>query len=337
MRPNPLDAKLEYVQNRLRPLNYVKQFKVELNEVETIEDFNVTLKEYISQRLVPKTSLLLIVPPARPATKVVRQEHQADKRSKVAKRLGPAAELAPTETNEVENAEVVENAGTQHEDAVDNDEDMRWKALLIVRSYGDAIEVNARHRRFTSARMEQDDDNTHVHATVIRMNVRERVLANLRKPRVPRMAADEFLTIATDDRDSIYIMLQISRLVHQIDPGIASGPLGERDGDVYIYAYLFKEGLNEGIRMHYGEIESRASRKRRAAACVDKSVASKVRGAFCDFLFSSDYIGSTDGWGTEWGAAASVVFGLSRTSLSRGRSGSGRRNELRQPCESDPG
>ncbi|KAJ3156856.1 hypothetical protein HDU86_003391 [Geranomyces michiganensis] len=45
----------------------------------------------------------------------------------------------------------------------EKDEGMGWKVLEIVRSFWDAIQKNARHRRFLSTRKEQDED-THVHA-----------------------------------------------------------------------------------------------------------------------------------------------------------------------------
>ncbi|KAJ3181737.1 hypothetical protein HDU87_000755 [Geranomyces variabilis] len=102
---------------------------------------------------------------------------------------------------------------------------------------------------------------------------------------------------------------QHGMMVRLIDKGVPAGPLGERDGDIYCYGQMFSAAVGEGIRMHYGEVEYRASRLRREAAVPASTKAAaqkKTCGARCDYLFTSDEIDSAAGWGTEWAAAASI-------------------------------
>ncbi|KAI8819082.1 hypothetical protein EV422DRAFT_535020 [Fimicolochytrium jonesii] len=122
---------------------------------------------------------------------------------------------------------------------------------------------------------------------------------------VPVGWSEEFIS----DKDALYIIQMLGKFVHVIDSGLPAGPLSERDGDAHVFVDLFAGAAAEGIRTHYGEVESRSSRRRRSVegkpAC----------GAKCDYLFTSDDIGTDEGWGTEWSVAANV--GMRRDARSK--------------------
>ncbi|KAJ3167837.1 hypothetical protein HDU87_001430 [Geranomyces variabilis] len=88
----------------------------------------------------------------------------------------------------------------------------------------------------------------------------------------------------------------LGHIVAYIRKGWPSGLMSERDADALALWDLFDQAAPANIRTHFAEIESRASRKRRGSA-----------GASCNYLLTSDSLGTTEGWGTGIGALAGIT------------------------------
>ncbi|KAI8586316.1 hypothetical protein BDZ88DRAFT_455136 [Geranomyces variabilis] len=108
------------------------------------------------------------------------------------------------------------------------------------------------------------------------------------------------------DEGRKWMFYKLKEAAALIDKGVTTCCLGERDGDIHCHGEFFSAAASRGIRMHYGEVESRASRTRRANTEQQATGKTTPCGARCDFLFTSDEINTDSGWGLEWGAAASI-------------------------------
>ncbi|KAJ3271020.1 hypothetical protein HK104_004765 [Borealophlyctis nickersoniae] len=88
------------------------------------------------------------------------------------------------------------------------------------------------------------------------------------------------------------------------------GDVSEREADLKIH-YAVLKSIQPTLNIHYGEVESRASRERRIGSDVQKN----VKGAYCDYLISDDSCSSTDGWGREFSVVANA--GCKRNNVSK--------------------
>ncbi|KAI8995814.1 hypothetical protein BC832DRAFT_542843 [Gaertneriomyces semiglobifer] len=111
----------------------------------------------------------------------------------------------------------------------------------------------------------------------------------------------------TDSWNSVqYVIDLLVVSVKAIDKNTRARPNTERDLDIKFHHTAFSV-LDGVLDDHFGEAESRASRRRRQDAATQAGLCGKrIRGSFLDWLFVDESLQTDDAWGLEISAAANA-------------------------------